>query len=57
MTVGMGVPMVMSVAVVMFVAVGMGMSHSGMLYYNITGVYRLGRNCRRRNTTSHPAIR
>jgi hypothetical protein len=32
-TVGVGVP-------VMSVAVGTGMSHRKMLYYNITGVYR-----------------
>jgi hypothetical protein len=38
MTVDMGVPMLMSVAV----AVGIGRNHRKMLYYNIMGVYRRG---------------
>ena len=41
MAVGMDVSMVMSVAV------EVGGSHQRMLYYNITGVHRLVRNCRR----------
>jgi len=41
MTVTMGVPMVVSVAV------GRGWNHRKMLYYNITSVHRLVRNCQR----------
>ncbi len=41
MTVGVDVPMVMAVGM------GSGRDHGEMLYYNITQVHRLVRNCRR----------